>query len=97
MSPLDYGDALGPKCGKHVFFGREVVEEGSLADVGRFGDVGDGGFQKPPVCKQLKGRLEKSVVNFSAAAFAAPRPRRGRTKSSSGRKRIAFSLTFDQI
>ena len=78
MSALDYGDTLGAECGEHMLFGREVIEESSLADVGGFGDVCDGGFQETAVRKKLERRLKKAVSNFGAAAFAAAGRRRRR-------------------
>ena len=70
---LDGGDALGAEGGQHVLFRREIIEEGSFAHVGGFGDVLDGGFEIAAFGEEPQRGAKQTVADFGAMAFAAAR------------------------
>ncbi len=69
---FDRGDALGAKRGENVFLRRKIIEERSLADVGGFGDVFNGGFQIAALGEEAEGGAKQALANFGAVALAAP-------------------------
>ena len=72
QSAFDSGEPLGAERGENMFFRREIVKEGSLADVCGLGDVFDRGFQEAALGEKLEGGAEETIADFGAAAFAAP-------------------------
>jgi hypothetical protein len=54
-----------------MIFGFKVIEEGSLANVGGFGDLLDCDVTKPALGNQLKSAPEQFQPGFRAAAFPA--------------------------
>ena len=67
------GDALLPEGRQDVLLRREIIEEGSLADVGGLGDGLDGGFLIAALREELQRGLKKAVASFGAVALAASR------------------------
>ena len=65
------GHALLAERGQHVFLRGEIIEEGSLADVGGFGDVLNGGFLIPALGEELQRGAKEAVAGFGAVALAA--------------------------
>jgi hypothetical protein len=56
---------------KHVFLRGEIVEEGSLANIGRFGDVFHRSLEIAARSEELEGSAEDAFAHFDAVAFAA--------------------------
>ena len=70
---LDGGNALVAERGQHVLLGGEIIEEGSLADVGGLGDGLDGGLLIAALGEEPQRGAEKPFAGFGAVALAAAR------------------------
>jgi hypothetical protein len=73
---LDRGDAFSTQRGQHVLFCPEIVEEGSLANVGGFGNILDRRLQEAAFCEKLERGEEKALADLGAMALAAAGPQR---------------------
>jgi hypothetical protein len=63
-----------------MLLGGEIIEKGSFSNIGRFGDVLDGSFQKTTFGKQGESGTVEAIASFGAMAFAAAGARRGRDR-----------------
>src|SRR5215469_5368358 len=69
-------DDSQPRCAQsrqHVLLRRAIIDESSLAHVGCFRDVLDGGFEEPALREESKCCTENAVANFCAPPFATTR------------------------
>src|SRR5271170_5917028 len=69
--------ALAAEFGQDVFLGGEIIKEGTLSYIGRFGDVLHGSFEKTTFGEEGQGGAVETIAGFGAMAFAAAGARGG--------------------